>query len=95
MLLSVMGLYSSIVLERLEEGGRKLYDGNSPWSYLVIRIHDKCIRIKKTPWLLVRKRTIPTERPLLVGEVSANFLWIEGVAWPAQRITTAVNLGFL
>jgi hypothetical protein len=22
---------------------------------------------------LVRKRTIPTERPLLVGEVSANF----------------------
>jgi hypothetical protein len=24
-------------------------------------------------WLLVRKRTIPTERPLLVGEVSANF----------------------
>jgi hypothetical protein len=26
-----------------------------------------------TPWLLVRKRTIPTERPPLVGEVSANF----------------------
>jgi hypothetical protein len=29
--------------------------------------------IKETPWLLVRKRTIPTERPPLVGEVSANF----------------------
>jgi hypothetical protein len=28
---------------------------------------------KQTPWLLVRKRTIPTERPPLVGEVSANF----------------------
>jgi hypothetical protein len=28
---------------------------------------------KKNPWLLVRKRTIPTERPPLVGEVSANF----------------------
>jgi hypothetical protein len=28
---------------------------------------------KKTPWPLVRKRTIPTERPPLVGEVSANF----------------------
>jgi hypothetical protein len=27
-----------------------------------------------TPWPLVRKRTIPTERPPLVGEVSANFL---------------------
>jgi hypothetical protein len=26
-----------------------------------------------TPWILVRKRTIPTERPPLVGEVSANF----------------------
>jgi hypothetical protein len=28
---------------------------------------------KRTPWLLVRKRTLPTERPPLVGEVSANF----------------------
>jgi hypothetical protein len=27
----------------------------------------------KTPWPLVRKRTIPPERPPLVGEVSANF----------------------
>jgi hypothetical protein len=43
----------------------------------------------------VRKRTIPTERPSLVGEVSANFLPIEGVAWSVQRIPTAVNLGFL
>jgi len=31
-----------------------------------------------TPWLLVRERTIPTERPPPVGEVSANFLRIEG-----------------
>jgi hypothetical protein len=31
------------------------------------------IIIIKTPWLLVCKRTIPTERPPLVGEVSANF----------------------
>jgi hypothetical protein len=27
----------------------------------------------KIPWLLVRKRTISTERPQLVGEVSGNF----------------------
>jgi hypothetical protein len=27
----------------------------------------------RTLWPLVRKRTIPTERPPLVGEVSANF----------------------
>jgi hypothetical protein len=34
---------------------------------------DYKLQEKKTPWLLVRKRTIPTERPPLVGEVSANF----------------------
>jgi hypothetical protein len=28
---------------------------------------------KKIPWLLVRTQTITTERPPLVGEVSANF----------------------
>jgi hypothetical protein len=44
---------------------------------------------------IVRKRTIQTERPPLVDEVSANFLRISGVAWSAQRIPTAVNLGFL
>jgi hypothetical protein len=27
----------------------------------------------KTPWPLIRKRSIQTERPPLVGEVSANF----------------------
>jgi hypothetical protein len=46
-------------------------------------------RTKDTPWLLVCKRTIPTERPPLFGEVSAN------VAWSAQWILTAVNLGFI
>jgi hypothetical protein len=50
---------------------------------------------KKNSVALVRKRTIPTERLPLIGEVSANFLHIEGVAWSAQRIPTAVNLGFL
>jgi hypothetical protein len=29
----------------------------------------------------VRKRTIPTERPLLVSEDSVNFLRIEGATW--------------
>jgi hypothetical protein len=67
------------------------------------------ISVKHTaadPWLmwwkkklisgaLIRKRTIPTELPPLVGEVSANCLQVEGVAWPAQWIPTAVNLGFL
>jgi hypothetical protein len=43
---------------------------------------------------LVRKRTISTERTPLVGEVSANFLRIEGVAWSPQRIPMAVNFDF-
>jgi hypothetical protein len=38
----------------------------------------------------VRKRTIPTERPPLVSEVSANFLRIESATWSAWRIPTAV-----
>jgi hypothetical protein len=44
---------------------------------------------------LIRKRTIATERPPLVGEVSANILRVEGIEWSAQRIPTAVILGFL
>jgi hypothetical protein len=31
-----------------------------------------------------------TDRPSLVGEVSANFLQIEGVVWSAQHIPMAV-----
>jgi hypothetical protein len=53
------------------------------------------IRKKQPPWAVVRKRTISTERQPLVGEVSDNFLRIEGVAWSEQRIPTAVNFGFL
>jgi hypothetical protein len=37
---------------------------------------------------LVRERPLP--RPPLVGEVGANILQIEVVAWSAQRIPTAV-----
>src|SRR5215467_1853563 len=41
---------------------------------------------------LVRERTIPTERPPPVGEVSANFCGSRGVTWSVQRAPTAVNL---
>jgi hypothetical protein len=51
--------------------------------------------INNTLWLIVRKRTIPTERPPLVGEVSANILRIDGIAWSAQRIPSVVNSVFL
>jgi hypothetical protein len=43
---------------------------------------------------LVRERTIPTERPPLVGEVSANFCGYRGVAWSVRRIPYGRNLGF-
>jgi hypothetical protein len=46
---------------------------------------------KKNSVALVRKRTIPYRTTAAVGEVSDNFLRIEGVAWSAQRIPTAVN----
>jgi hypothetical protein len=42
----------------------------------------------------IRDRTIPTERPPLVGEVIANFWGLEGVAWSARRIRTAVFSAF-
>jgi hypothetical protein len=38
----------------------------------------------------VRERTIPTERPPLVGEVIANLLRLEDATWSAWRIPTAV-----
>jgi hypothetical protein len=44
---------------------------------------------------LVRERTIPTERPSLVGEVSANFRGYRGVAWLVRPIPCGRNLGFL
>ena len=40
------------------------------WSH---KITYNIIKLKKTSVALVRKRTIPTERPPPVGEVSANF----------------------
>jgi hypothetical protein len=38
----------------------------------------------------VRERTMPTERPPLVGEAIANFLRIEGATWSAWRIPSTV-----
>jgi hypothetical protein len=49
--------------------------------------HGELVQVSNsTPW----HETMPTERPPLVGEVSANFCRIEGVVWPAQRIPTAI-----
>jgi hypothetical protein len=43
----------------------------------------------------VRERTIPTERPPLVGEVIANFLRIQGATWSALTDPFGRILGFL
>jgi hypothetical protein len=43
---------------------------------------------------LVHERTIPTEQPLLVGEVSASFCGYRGIAWSVQRIPRGRNHGF-
>jgi hypothetical protein len=51
--------------------------------------------MKRNSVALFCKQTIQTERLPLVGELNANFLRIEGVAWSARRIPTAVNLDFL
>jgi hypothetical protein len=44
---------------------------------------------------LVRERTIPIERPPLVGEVIANFCGWRGVAQTTRRIPYGRNLAFL
>jgi hypothetical protein len=44
---------------------------------------------------LVRERTIPTKRPLLVGEVSAKFLRIEGCRVVSVTDPHGSILGFL
>ena len=60
-----------------------------------ITVHLRRSSCKKLSVALVRKRTIPTERPPPVGEVSANFCGYRGVTWSAHRIPTAVNICFL
>jgi hypothetical protein len=69
------------------------------YSYITLsndRRHYPSYRLTKLYSVaLVRKRTIPTEWPPNVGEVSAKFFRIKCVAWSAQRIPTAVNLDFL
>jgi hypothetical protein len=52
------------------------------------------ILFRKNSVAWVRERTIPTERPPLVDEVSAIFHWIEGATWLAWQIPTAVFLDF-
>jgi hypothetical protein len=47
-------------------------------------------QLKKNSMVWVCKRTTPTERPPVVGEVIANFLQIEGATWSTWRIPKPV-----
>jgi hypothetical protein len=51
---------------------------NTPNTYMDLKVQQT----KNSVGLV-----IPTERPPLVGEVTANFLRIEGVAWSAHHTT--------
>jgi hypothetical protein len=64
-------------------------------SRVVCSCYQHRDRLKLNSVASVRKRTISNERPPLVGEVSVKLLRIESVAWSAEQIPTAVNLGFL
>jgi len=57
-------------MPRFEPGGRPVHS----------LVTNNCTipKLKLNSVALVRERTIPTERPPPVGEVSANFLRIEG-----------------
>jgi hypothetical protein len=55
---------------------------------MIIRFHSN----KKTPRLLVRKRTEPTERPPILSEFQCQCLRIEG---EGSRVVSATDLGFL
>jgi hypothetical protein len=51
---------------------------------------------KQTPWHLVRKRTIPTERPPLVGDILLPTFAVRGMSRGQYGGSlTVVNLSFL
>jgi hypothetical protein len=58
---------------RLRDYGRHATDSAQYLSYPVLSDDDE-LKLNSVDW--VRERTIPTERPPLVGEVSANFCWL-------------------
>jgi hypothetical protein len=58
------------------------------FNVLIRTLHNT--QKKKNSMVWVRKRTIPTEWPPLVGELISNFLRIEGATWSAWQIPTAV-----
>jgi hypothetical protein len=70
------------------------YSGTTTGSSAKLTVHMSAVSHMGDAEL-VRERTIPTERPPLVGEVSANYCGWRDVAWSVRRIPYGRNLGFL
>jgi hypothetical protein len=63
-----------VCLEHLAQAGRKMLRkksilGTSEVTLKLLRQEEINKQTKKTPWPLICKRTIPTERPPLVDEI--------------------------
>jgi hypothetical protein len=59
------------------------------WKHIQLpkcHIIEVYLKQEMNSFVRVRERTIPTERPPRVGEVSANFLQIKGATWSVWRI---------
>jgi hypothetical protein len=68
---------------------------NINFTYMHYLCEYVCKIKKLNPITWVRERTTPTERSPLVGEISANFLQLEGAAWSAWRTPYGRILGFI
>jgi hypothetical protein len=84
---------TNVILAMLLREPHILRIGFNPLSITVQQMH--LYKLKLNSVALVRERTIPTERPPPVGEVSANFLRGEGCHVVSATVPTAVNLCFL
>jgi hypothetical protein len=65
----VTGLQTRQMVLLCSSSGRLRNEGSSLFSTLITVSGTTKSKTKQTPWLLVRERTIPTERPLLVDEI--------------------------
>jgi hypothetical protein len=84
------GVFSFIACEHTHPPAH-VYVCTSPCPCFCCNVKSGSQNKRTNSVALVREQTLPTERSLLVSEVGANFfLQIEGFAWSAQRIPTAI-----
>jgi hypothetical protein len=86
---------------RLTDGGKVVSPTHRPllYSQETLFLCFYAYTNKQTLWPLVRKRTIPTERPPLVDEIWCQLLWTEGcrmvsAANPPRSLISVFYTGF-